>query len=108
MTSVLAFMDLCEQVTALFLGDAPHEDAIGATAVEIPFYHRVSLSQSHYALSGYMVFRNDVVFQVVPNLRDPCIGTPLRVWMRLLEVFGTLEGAHNPWRAPRMEHRRDR
>jgi hypothetical protein len=28
--------------------------------------------------------------------------------MRLLEVFGTLEGAHNPWRTPRMERRRDR
>jgi hypothetical protein len=80
-------MDLCEQVVALFLGDAPHEDAIGAMAVEIPFYHRISLSQSYYALSGYMVFRKDVVFQVVPDLRDPCIGTPLRVWMRLLEAF---------------------
>jgi hypothetical protein len=45
-------MDPCEQVAALFLGDAPHEDAIGTTAVEIPFYHRISLSQSHYALNG--------------------------------------------------------
>jgi hypothetical protein len=89
-------MDLCEQVPALFLGDAPHEDAIGATAVEITFYHRVSLIQSHYALSGCMVFRKDVVFQVVPDLGDPCIRNPLRVWMRLLEVFRTLEGAHNP------------
>jgi hypothetical protein len=76
MTSALASMDLCEQVTALFLDDAPHEDAIGATAVEIPFYHHVSLSQSHYALSEYMVFRKDVVFQVVSDLGDPCIGTP--------------------------------
>jgi hypothetical protein len=101
-------MNFCKQVAALFLGDAPHEDAIGATVVEIPFYHPVSLSQSHYALSGYMVFRKDVVFQVVPDLRDPCIGTPSpRVWMRLLEVFGTLKGAHNPWRTPWMEHRRD-
>jgi hypothetical protein len=32
----------------------------------------------------------------------------LRNWVRLLEVFRTLEGAHNRWRAPRMEHRRDR
>jgi hypothetical protein len=62
MTSALASMDFCKQVAALFLGDAPHEDAIGATAVEIPFYHRVSLSQSHYTFSGYMVFRKDVVF----------------------------------------------
>jgi len=101
-------MDLCEQVAALFLGDAPHEDAIGATAVEIPFYHHVSLSQSHYALNGYMVFRKDVVFQVDPDLRDPCIGTPLRIWTWLHEVFGTLSGAHNPWWTPRMERRRDR
>jgi hypothetical protein len=100
-------MDLCEQVTTLFLGDAPNEDAIGTMAVEIPFYHRVSLSQSHYALSGYMVFRKDVVFQVAPDLRDPCIGTLLRIWIRLLEVFGTLDGAHNPWRTPRMERHRD-
>jgi hypothetical protein len=108
MTSALASMDLCEQVAALFLGDAPHEDAIGTMAVEIPFYHYVSLSQSHYALSEYMVLRMDVVFQVVPNLRDPCIRTPLRVWMWLLEVFGTLEGAHNPWWTPRMERHLDR
>jgi hypothetical protein len=32
----------------------------------------------------------------------------LRIWMRLLEVFGTLNGAHNPWRTPRMECRWDR
>jgi hypothetical protein len=62
MTSSLASMDLHEQFAALFLGDAPHEDAIGATAIEIPFYHRVSLSQSHYALSGCLVFRKEVVF----------------------------------------------
>jgi hypothetical protein len=69
-------MDLCEQVAALFLGNAQHEDAIGATAVEMPFYHYVSLSQSHYALSRYLVFRKDVVSQVVPDLGDPCIGNP--------------------------------
>jgi hypothetical protein len=62
---------------ALFLGDAPHQNAIGATAVETPFYHRVSLSQPHYALSGDMVFRKDIFFQVVPDLEDPCIGTAL-------------------------------
>jgi hypothetical protein len=101
-------MDLCEQVTALFSGNAPHEDAIGTTAVEIPFYHRVPLSQPHYALSRCLVFRKEVVFQVVPDLRDPCIRTSLRNWVRLPEVFGTLEGAHNPWRTPRMEHYLDR
>jgi hypothetical protein len=77
-------------------------------AVEIPFYHHVSLSQSHYALSGCLIFRKEVVFQVVPDLGDPCIGTPLRVWMRLLKVLESLECAHNPWRTPRMERRRDR
>jgi hypothetical protein len=51
MTSALASMDLCEQVAALFPGNAPHEDAFGATVVEIPFYHRVSLIQPYYALS---------------------------------------------------------
>jgi hypothetical protein len=55
-------MDLCEQVAALFLGNAPHEDAIGTVAVEIPFYHHVSLSQPHYALSRCLVFREEVVF----------------------------------------------
>jgi hypothetical protein len=44
MTSALASMDFCEQVAALFLGDAPHEDAIGTTAVEIPFYHHYRLA----------------------------------------------------------------
>jgi hypothetical protein len=62
MTSTLASMDLYEQVAALFPGDAPHEDAIGATAVEIPFYNRISLSQSHYELSRCLVFRKEVIF----------------------------------------------
>ena len=82
MTSALASMDLCEQVAALFPGDATHEDAVGTTAVEIPFYHCVMFSQSHYALSGHMFFRKDIVLQVVSDLGDPCIGTLLsdRVW----------------------------
>jgi hypothetical protein len=71
-------MDLREQLTTLFLGDAPHENVVGATAVEIPFYHRVSLSQPHYAFSGHMIFRKDIFLQVVPDLRDPCIGATLR------------------------------
>jgi hypothetical protein len=101
-------MDLREQVTALFLGDAPHEDAVGAMVVEIPFYHRVSLSHPDYMLSRCLVFRKEIIFQVVPDLRDPCIGTFLRVWAWLPKVFGTLERAHDPWRAPRMERRQDR
>jgi hypothetical protein len=100
-------MDLREQVTALFLGDAPHEDAVGATAIEIPFYHRVSLSHPDNALSRCLIFRKVIILQVVPDLRDPCIGTLLRNWAWLPEVFGTLKGADGPWRAPRMEHRRD-
>jgi hypothetical protein len=67
-------MDLREQVAALFLGDAPHEDAVGATAVEIPFYHRVSFCHPDYVLSRCLVFRKEIIFQVVPDLRDPCIG----------------------------------
>ena len=52
-------MDFREQLAALFLGNAPHEDTIGATAVEIPFYHRVAFSQSDYALSGHIVISRD-------------------------------------------------
>jgi hypothetical protein len=101
-------MDLRKQVAALFLGDAAHEDAVGATAVEIPFYHCVSLSHPDNALSRCLIFRKVIIFQVVPDLRDPCIRTFLRNWARLPEVFGTLKGGHNPWRAPRMDCRRDR
>ena len=75
MTSTLASMDLREQLTALSLGNAPHEDTIGATTVEIPFYHCVAFSQLYYALSGTIIIRKDIVFQVVPDLGDPCIRT---------------------------------
>jgi hypothetical protein len=34
-------MDLREQPMTLLLGDAPHENVVGTTAIEIPFYHRV-------------------------------------------------------------------
>jgi hypothetical protein len=78
MTSALSSMDLREQLTTLLLGNAPHENVVGATAVEIPFYHRVAFSQPHYALCGHMVFRKDIFLQVVSDLRDPCIGTTLR------------------------------
>src|SRR6185312_11259278 len=108
MTSTLTSIDLREQLAALFLGNAPHEDTIGATAVEIPFYHRVAFSQSYYALSGHIIIRKDIVFQVIPNLRDPCIGTSLRRWDWLYEVSRILNSANNPGRAPPMECRRDR
>ena len=82
MTSALSSMDLREQLTALLLGNASHVNAVGATAVEIPFHHRVTLSQPHYAFCGHMVFRKDILLQVVPDLGDPCIGTTLRYWLR--------------------------
>jgi len=108
MTSTLASMDLREQLAALSLGNAPHEDTIGATAVEIPFYHHVAFSQSYYALSGCIVIRKDIVFQVVPDLGDPCIGSSLSRWEWLYEVSRILNRAHNPGRAPQVECRRDR
>jgi hypothetical protein len=37
-------MDLREQLMTLLLGNASHENAVGATAVEIPFHHRVRLA----------------------------------------------------------------
>ena len=77
MTSTLASMDLCEQLAALSLGNAPYEDTIGATVVEIPFNPRLAFSQSYYALGGHIVIRKDIVIQVVPHLGDPCIGTSL-------------------------------
>ena len=100
-------MDLREQLAALSLGNAPHEDTIGVTAIEITFYHRVVFSQSYYALSRHIIIRKDIVFQVVLDLGDPCIGTSLSSWEWFQEVPGILSGAHNPWRAPRMDCRRD-
>jgi hypothetical protein len=81
MTSALTSMDLCVQLTTLLLGDAPHENVVGTTAIEIPFYHRVSFSQSHYALCKHMIFRKDTFLQVVLDLEDPCIRTTLRYWL---------------------------
>ena len=100
MTSTLASMDLREQLAAPSLGNAPHEDTIGATVVEIPFYHRVAFSQSDYALSRHIVIREDIMFQVVPDLRDPCIGGSLSWWGRLYEVTRILNSAHSQGGAP--------
>jgi hypothetical protein len=60
MTSTLSSMDLHEQLTTLLLGNAPHENVIGAMAVEIPFHHCIAFSQPHYVLCGHMVFRKDI------------------------------------------------
>jgi hypothetical protein len=67
---------------ALLLGDAPHKNTIGATTVEIPFYRCVPFSQPYYPFYGDMVFRKDIFLQVVPDLRDPCIGTTLSCRLR--------------------------
>jgi hypothetical protein len=82
MTSALSSMDHREQFTTLLLGNASHVNAVSTAAVEIPFHHRVTLSQPHYALCGHMVFRKDIFIQIVPDLGDPCIGTTLRYWLR--------------------------
>jgi hypothetical protein len=37
-------MDLCEQVVALFLGNASHENVVGVATVESLFYHYVAFS----------------------------------------------------------------
>jgi hypothetical protein len=81
MSSALTSMDLREKLRTLLLGDAPHENVVGTTAIEIPLRHRVSFSQPHYALYGHMIFKKDTFLQVVPNLGDPCIGTTLRYWL---------------------------
>ena len=107
MTSTLASMDLREQLVALSLGNAPHEDTISAMVVEIPFFHRVAFSQSYYALSGHIVIRKAVVFQVVQDLGDPCIGISLSRWEWRYEVSRILNSTDNLGRAPRMECRRD-
>src|SRR6185437_16787638 len=100
MTSTLASMDLREQLAALSLGNVPHEDTIGATTVEIPFYHHVAFSQSYYTLSGHIIIRKDIVFQIVPDHGDPCIGSSLSRWEWLHEVSRILDRAQNPGRAP--------
>jgi hypothetical protein len=48
MTSALSPMDLREQPTTLLMGYASHVNAVGAAVVEIPFHHRITLSQLHY------------------------------------------------------------
>ena len=69
-------------------------------AVEIPFYHRVAFSQSYYALSGHIVIREDVIFQLAPDLGDPCIGRFLSRWEWLYEVTRIFNRAHSPGWAP--------
>ena len=72
--------------------------------VEIPFYHCVAFSESYYVLSGHIVIRKDIVFQVVPDLGDPCIGISLSRWEWLYEVSRSSTahitlGGHRGWNA---------
>ena len=106
MTAAFTFMDLQEQVSALLLGYASHEDAIGATAVEIPFYHRVAFSQSHCALCRYTFIRKDLIHQVVPDLGDPCIGVSLDIGERCCEYAGLVSTHYLRW-SPCMKDHRD-
>jgi hypothetical protein len=69
-------------------------------SVEIPFYQHVSLSHMNDLLSGYMLIRKDVVFQVAPNLHDPCIGTSLSIWILCARVHEVPHDAYDPWWAP--------
>jgi hypothetical protein len=62
MVIALTSIDLYEQLIAVFSGYALHQDAVGATPVEIPFYQCISLSHPNDPLSGYMLISKDVVF----------------------------------------------
>jgi hypothetical protein len=89
----LTSINFYEQLTVLLPGNAPHYDAICATPVEIPFYQRVSLSQTGNPISGSHVVGKDVVFQVGPDLRDPCIGTSLSFWILHVGMCGVSRDA---------------
>jgi hypothetical protein len=85
MVAALASMDLCEHLAAVFLGYAPYYDIVGTTPIENPLYQCVFLSHTNNLLSGYMFIRKDIIFQVVPDLRDPSI-----------RVHGVPHGAYDP------------
>jgi hypothetical protein len=68
--------------------------------VEISFYRRVSLSHMNDPFSIYMFIRKDVVFHVVPNLRDRYIGASLSIWILRTEVNGVPRDAYDPCWAP--------
>jgi hypothetical protein len=68
--------------------------------VEIPFYQRVSLSQTGNPISGSHVVGKDVVLQVGLDLRDPCIRTSLIFWILCAGIHGVSRDTYDPWRAP--------
>jgi hypothetical protein len=100
MVPTLTSMNFCELLAAFLLGDAPHYDTIGATPVEIPFYQRVSLSQTGNPIGRSHVIRKDVVFQVGPDLHDPCIRTGLSFWILHAGMHGVSRDAYDPWQTP--------
>jgi hypothetical protein len=48
-------------------------------------------------LSGYMFIKKDVVFQVVSNIHDPCIGTDLSIWILRAGVLEVHRDAYESW-----------
>jgi hypothetical protein len=48
------------------------------------------------SLSRYMFIRKDVIFQVGPDLCDPCIRTILSFWILCAEVHGVPCDAYDP------------
>jgi hypothetical protein len=96
MVSTLASMDLCEQLTTLFPGYAPQLDVVGTTLVGIPFYQHVLFSHMNDPFSGCKFIRKDVIFQVVLDLSDPCIGTDQSIWILRTGVHGVPCDACDP------------
>jgi hypothetical protein len=77
-----------------------HEDVVGTTPVEIPFYKHVSFSQMDNPLNDFILLGKDIVFQVALDLCDPCIGTDLsRVTLRT-EVWWRANREYGQWWSP--------
>jgi hypothetical protein len=68
--------------------------------VEIPFYQRVSLRQTGNPISGSHIIGKDVVFQIGPDLCDPCIKASLSFWILHARMKGVSRDAYDPWQAP--------
>ena len=87
-------MDPREQLAALSLGNAPHEDTIGATAVEILFYHRIAFShQEGYCLSGSPGSRRSMHRELPEQVRGGSMRSPGS------STELTTQGGHHTWNA---------
>jgi hypothetical protein len=75
--------------------------------VEIPFYQRVSLSQTGNMINGSHVIGKDVIFQVGSDLRDLCIRTSLSFWILRAGIYRVSRDAYDPWWAPWYQDHRD-